>query len=173
MPWKPVNTMAKITVAIKPYKAPFLFPSITEWWAYVTVTPDDNKITVLSKGNSKAFIASIPMGGHWAPNSTVGDNALWKKAQKIAKKNKASDTINKATPMFNPLWTAKVWLPKYVPSDMTSLHHKTIEYIKVIKANSANKLEWLKPCMVKTPVVVKVSKEIQVKIGQGDGDTRW
>jgi hypothetical protein len=56
---------------------------------------------------------------------------------------------------------------------MTSLHHKTIEYIKVIKANSANKLELLKPCMVKTPVVVKVSKEIQVKIGQGDGDTRW
>jgi len=25
-----------------------------------------------------------------------------KKAQKIAKKNKASDIINKATPMFNP-----------------------------------------------------------------------
>ena len=81
----------------------------------------------LSKGNSKGLIASIPIGGHWAPNSTVGDNALWKNAQNIAKKNKASDTINKATPIFNPLCTAKVWLPKYVPSDITSLNHKDID----------------------------------------------
>jgi hypothetical protein len=28
---------------------------------------------------------------------------LWKNVQKMAKKNKASDTINKPTPMFNPL----------------------------------------------------------------------
>jgi hypothetical protein len=63
---------------------------------------------VLSKGNSKAFIASIPIGGHCAPNSTVGDNALWKYVQNIAKKNKASDKINKATPIFKPLCTAKV-----------------------------------------------------------------
>jgi len=32
----------------------------------------------------------------------------------MAKKNKASDTINKPTPMFNPLCTDRVWLPKYV-----------------------------------------------------------
>jgi hypothetical protein len=38
--------------------------------------PDASNIIVLSKGNSKAFIASIPIGGHCAPNSTVGDNAL-------------------------------------------------------------------------------------------------
>jgi len=31
---------------------------------------------VFNKGNSKAFIASIPKGGHCAPNSTVGDKAL-------------------------------------------------------------------------------------------------
>jgi hypothetical protein len=43
---------------------------------YFRQTPDDNKRTVLSKGNSKGLIASIPIGGHWAPNSTVGDNAL-------------------------------------------------------------------------------------------------
>jgi len=111
-PWKPVNITANKTVASKPYKVPLLLPCIKEWWAYVTVTPDDNKITVLSKGNSKGLMASIPIGGHWAPNSTVGDKALWKKAQKIAKKNNASDTINKATPIFNPLCTANVWLPK-------------------------------------------------------------
>jgi len=81
---------------------------------YFRQTPDDNNITVLSKGNSKGLIASIPIGGHWAPNSTVGDKAEWKNAQNIAKKNSASDTINKATPIFNPFCTAKVWLPKYV-----------------------------------------------------------
>jgi hypothetical protein len=67
---------------------------------------------VFNKGNSKGFIDCIPIGGQLAPNSIVGDNALWKKAQKIAKKNNASEAINKATPMFKPLCTAKVWLPK-------------------------------------------------------------
>jgi hypothetical protein len=38
--------------------------------------------------------------------------SLWKNVQNMAKKNKASDTINKPTPMFNPLWTERVWLPK-------------------------------------------------------------
>lgn len=57
-------------------------------------------------------MASIPRGGHFAPSSIVGDKALWKNAQNIAKKNKASDTINKPTPKLKPLWTAKVWFPK-------------------------------------------------------------
>lgn len=61
---------------------------------------------------SKGFIATIPRGGHWAPSSTVGDNALWKNAQKTLKKNKASDAINKATPKLSPRCTATVWSPK-------------------------------------------------------------
>ena len=71
-----MNTTAKSTVATNPYKVPLLFPWIKEWCAQVTVIPDDKSNTVLSKGNSKGFIASIPIGGHWAPNSTVGDKAL-------------------------------------------------------------------------------------------------
>lgn len=67
---------------------------------------------MFNKGNSKGFIESIPKGGHLAPNSTVGDNALWKNDQNIAKKNKASDIMNNPTPMFIPLCTAKVWFPK-------------------------------------------------------------
>ena len=67
---------------------------------------------VLSKGNSNGLMASMPKGGHFAPSSMVGDKALWKKAQNIAKKKSASDAINKPTPMFKPRWTAKVWLPK-------------------------------------------------------------
>ena len=89
-----------------PYKAPLLFPCINEWWEYVTVKPEDNNITVLSKGSSKGLTASIPDGGQCAPISMVGDNALWKKVQKMAKKNKASDTMNNPTPIFKPLCTA-------------------------------------------------------------------
>lgn len=32
----------------------------------------------------------------------------WKNAQKTERKNKASDTINKATPKLSPRWTALV-----------------------------------------------------------------
>jgi len=106
----------------------------------VIVTPDANNNTVFNKGNSKAFIASIPIGGHCAPNSIVGDKALWKYAQNIAKKNKASDTINNATPIFNPLCTAKVWFPRYVPSDITSLNQRNILIITAINAKGKNEL---------------------------------
>jgi len=72
------------------------------------VKPEDSNRAVFSKGNSKGFTESIPLGGHCAPISTGGDSALWKKVQKMLKKNSASLTINKATPMFKPLCTAKV-----------------------------------------------------------------
>jgi len=80
-----------------------------------------------------------------APNSTVGDKALWKKDQNIAKKNKASEIINNATPIFIPLCTASVWLPKYVPSFVTSLNHRHIEYITQINPiyNTPKELEKL------------------------------
>jgi len=58
---------------------------------------------------------------------------LWKNVQNIAKKNKASDTINKATPMFNPLCTASEWFPKYVPSAIISLNHNDIDNIRAVK----------------------------------------
>jgi len=80
----------------------------------VIVAPLDKSITVFRRGNSKGFIGSIPIGGHWAPNSTVGVNALWKKAQNIAKKNNASDTINSIIPKFKPFWTDRVWSPNKV-----------------------------------------------------------
>ena len=70
--------------------------------------PEDNNKTVLSKGSSKGFTESIPIGGHCAPISTAGDNALWKNVQNIAKKNNASLTMNKATPILRPLCTARV-----------------------------------------------------------------
>ena len=73
-----MNTRANTTVKIIPSNVPFLLPWIREWCAYVTVAPDDSKITVLSKGISNGFSGSIPAGGQCAPNSTVGAKALWK-----------------------------------------------------------------------------------------------
>ena len=45
-------------IRILNYNLIFLF------YFYFRQTPDDNNITVLSKGNSKGLIASIPIGGH-------------------------------------------------------------------------------------------------------------
>lgn len=150
----------------------FIFNTFSHFGRCFTL-PDDNKITVLSKGNSKGLIASIPIGGHIAPNSTVGERALWKKVQKIATKNKASDTINRATPMLSPLWTAKVWLPIYVPSDIISRNQNDIDNTKVKKANVRKYSELLNPWKDKTPEVVIVNKLILVYSGQGEGETKW
>jgi hypothetical protein len=51
--------IANNTVAIDPYKAPFLSPYIKEWWAYVTVAPLDKSITVLRSGSSKGFTGRV------------------------------------------------------------------------------------------------------------------
>ena len=139
MPWNIVNTTAKKIVAINPYNVPALFPWIKEWCAKVTVAPLDNNIIVFNKGNSKGFTGSIPIGGHWDPSSIVGVKALWKKAQKIAIKNRASDTINNMTPIFIPFWTANVWSPKKVLSDIISRNQKNIENI-IKKKSKYNKI---------------------------------
>ena len=75
-----MNIKADRTVKIEPYKAPLLSPFINEWCAYVIVTPEDNNNIVFNNGNSKGFTACIPNGGHCAPNSILGEIALWKKA---------------------------------------------------------------------------------------------
>lgn len=128
---------------------------------------------MFSKGNSNGLMLSIPRGGHFAPNSTVGDNALWKNAQNIAKKNNASDIINNATPIFKPLCTASVWFPRYVPSFVTSLNHKPIEYTTDMKDvyNTLKTIEKL--WKVKTALNVRVNRDILVYKGQGLGETKW
>lgn len=128
---------------------------------------------MFSKGSSNGLTESIPLGGHWAPISAAGDNALWKNVQKIARKNNASLTINKATPIFIPLCTAKVWLPKYVASLITSLNQNDMDKITSNKAMYRKSCAKEKPCIVKTPDVVRAKRDIHVKIGQGEGETRW
>ena len=128
---------------------------------------------MLSKGSSNGLTESIPLGGHRAPISAAGDKALWKKVQKIARKNNASLTINKPIPIFRPLCTAKVWLPKYVASLITSLNQNDIENITKSKAMYTKYSAKANPCIVETPDVVRANKHIHVKIGQGEGETRW
>jgi len=84
-----VKIKANTIVKTVPYRPPFLYPCIKEWWAKVTVNPDDNNIMVLSKGSSNGFTESIPLGGHWPPISTAGDRALWKNVQNMAKKKQS------------------------------------------------------------------------------------
>ena len=103
----------------------------------------------------------------------VGDKALWKNAQNIARKKSASDTINKATPILSPFCTAKVWLPKYVASDITSLNHSDIDSIKAIKAKVKLFIANIKFWKPKTAPKVNVNKDKLVFKGQGLGETKW
>jgi hypothetical protein len=68
----------------------------------VIVAPEQRRIKVLTKGTSKGLNASIPFGGHILPISTVGEILAAKKAQKKAKKNIISETINKIVPYLKP-----------------------------------------------------------------------
>jgi len=91
----------------------------------------------------------------------------------LLKKNSASDTINKATPILSPFCTAKVWLPKYVPSDITSLNHNDIDNIKPIKAKVKLLIAKLKFWNDKIAPKVSANKDKLVFKGQGLGETKW
>jgi hypothetical protein len=62
------------------------------------LAPDVNNTIVLTNGTSKAFNTSIPAGGHTPPISIEGNTLEWKNAQKNAKKNITSETINNNIP---------------------------------------------------------------------------
>ena len=73
--------------------ASFRYPATIEWWAQVTEQPDKSRSIVLRRGTSQGlktiilWRSALPI---WL--STIDE---WKKAQKKAKKNITSDTINK------------------------------------------------------------------------------
>jgi hypothetical protein len=63
---------------------------------------------VFSKGTSIGSKTSIPFGGQMEPISITGANAAAKKAQKKAKKNIISETINNNIPYRKPNCTIAV-----------------------------------------------------------------
>jgi len=60
---------------------------------------------VFNNGICHGLIAIIPFGGQMQPISIVGFKLEVKKAQKKAKKNMISETINKIIPNFIPFCT--------------------------------------------------------------------
>jgi hypothetical protein len=75
---------------------------VIAWCAYVTVTPEHNSNNVFNNGTSIGLKTSIPFGGQIEPISITGANAAAKNAQKKAKKNIISETINKSIPYLKP-----------------------------------------------------------------------
>ena len=104
-----------------------------EWWDQVTVTPDDRRTTVFSKGTPQGERGLIPVGGQIFPISIVGANLLWKNLQKKAKKKQTSDKIKKIIPIRRPRVVINLWNPCIVLSRVTSRHHW---YIVIVIINN-------------------------------------
>lgn len=79
--------------------------------AHVVAKPEVKRRSVLVKGSSQISKAWRLLGGQTQPIAIDGAKLTWKKAQKKAKKNKISETINKAIPYRKPWRTTKVWCP--------------------------------------------------------------
>ena len=124
--WNPVKKNARITVKARLIIASFRYPATIEWWAQVTAQPDRSRSIVLRSGTSQGLKAIIPCGGQTLPIWIAGTIDEWKKAQKKAKKNITSDTINKTIPIRCDFCTAVVWRPSNVASRTTSRHHVNI-----------------------------------------------
>ena len=80
----------------------------------------------------------MAFGGQIEPISITGAKAAAKNAQKKAKKNITSETINKIIPQRRPSCTMFVWRPSRVPSRTTSRHQTNIH---VKTANNPNKVD--------------------------------
>jgi len=87
----------------------FLFK--IEWWAQVTVIPEEIRIIVFIKGISKGLKGLIPKGGQSWPISIDGASEEWKYAQKNEIKKKISEIINRIIPNRRPWYTDNVWDP--------------------------------------------------------------
>ena len=79
---------------------------------------------MLTNGIPYGLSTGNPFGGQTQPMAIVGARLEWKYAQKIEKKNMASEIIKRIIPSLSPLTTFFVWKPIKVPSRTTSLHHR-------------------------------------------------
>jgi len=126
---------------------------------------------VFNRGTWKGLNTWIPKGGQTLPISTLGDNLLWKKAQKKLKKKKISETINKAIPHRKPNSVIDVCNPWIAPSREMSRHHWTItnpNNNSPVK-NKFIEFKWNQETMP----VVKYNPPIDPNKGQGDSSTIW
>ena len=128
---------------------------------------------VFSRGISHALRVARYAGGHIPPKIGLGLKLEWKNAQKNAKKNITSETINKITPNFNPDCTDLVCWPSKVPSRIISRHQVNItnRIVANPKWNKNTPPEY--PWKYSTNPKVSISAPIAAINGQGDGSTRW
>lgn len=133
--------------------------------------PEDNKIIVFNKGIWIGLKATIPAGGQDKPNSILGANLEWKKAQKNDKKKNTSDVINKIIPHRMPTETLNEWLPWKVLSRTISRHHWIIIKAKVIVPTVINFIEgkWNHSTI---PRVIN-NAALEPRRGQGLWLTKW
>jgi len=125
-PCRAVKIIAKIIVIHNAYIACCFWPKTITWCAQVTEAPELNNKIVFKRGISHGFNVVKYAGGQIPPIAGLGLKLEWKNAQKNAKKNIISETINKITPIFNPCWTVFVCCPSYVPSLIISRHQENI-----------------------------------------------
>lgn len=167
-----VNAIANPTVTLNPWIASSRFPDTILWCAHVTDAPDVNKITVFKNGTSHAFNTSIPRGGHTDPISGVGANAAQKNAQKKAKKNITSDTINKIIPNRLPNCTKVVCCPSKVPSRTISRHHTYIVLLNKVLPLLITDFPPAYPWKYITDPVVLINEPVDAVNGHGLGSTK-
>lgn len=141
------------------------------WCVHVTLTPDANKIIVFNKGIWNGLKGKIPQGGQNEPNSIVGLNLEWKKAQKKETKKKISLTINKIIPTINPLNTVLECNPWKVPSRITSRHHNKDTII--ININEINNKSLSKKENILIIPITTLKAPNPANNGQGDIFTIW
>jgi len=150
----------------------FFERTIIAWCAHVTVAPELKRKNVFVKGIPEVWIVWIATGGQTPPKLKTGDKLEWKKAQKNAKKNIISETINRIMPNRKPLWTDAVCWSSKVASLTISRHQVYITY-KTIK--NPIKASWPPPKNLfiysTVPEVIKNAPKEATR-GQGLGSTK-
>ena len=126
---------------------------------------------MFNKGTWNGLNTLIPKGGHTAPTSTLGDNLLWKKAQKNLTKKKTSEIIKRAIPQRSPSSTIDVCIPWIAPSRLMSRHHWIITINSKNIPNKKRNISFL--WNHATIPVVKYKPPIAPNKGQGDSSTIW
>jgi len=128
IPCNKVKIVANSIVNNSAIIACFFARTIIAWCAQVTVAPELKRKNVLVKGIPEVWIVWIASGGQTPPKLKTGDRLEWKKAQKKAKKNMISETINKIIPNLKPRCTEIVCCSSNVASLIMSRHQVYITY---------------------------------------------
>lgn len=171
MAWRAIKYTPSTTVITSLLIASNQCSSIIAMCAQVIVAPLDSKIVVFRRGTSNGLIVEIPVGGHTLPTSILGLKEEWKKAQKKAKKKNTSEEINNTMPIRRPFSTLSVCAPRWVPSRVTSRHHK---YMVIrVRTNPRRMRLASYLCIQEAIPPTRHSLPIEPVRGQGLISTRW